>query len=184
MLTVNSPAKCQVVEVIDGDTLSLNYNGEIFKARLQWIDCPETRKKNQNSDDLSVLEHWKYGLLAKEQLQKLLVNKLITIIPILKDIYGRWIVDCYTSTNLDLLVEDKLSTNNNLQVILCNLGLAISYYLPTDRYEYNDRELALLLGVIQSTALSNRVKLSFWSCKNIIFPHNFRKMKFDSIASK
>ena len=178
MLTVNSPAKCQVLNIIDGDTLSLKYEGEIFTARLQWVDSPETRKKNQNSDDLSVIEHWKYGLRANEQVEKLLVNKLVTIIPILKDIYGRWIVDCYTSTNSDLLVEDKLFNDNNLQIILCNLGLAISYYLPTGRYEYNDRELALLLGVIQSTALSNRVKLSFWSCKNIIFPHNFRKMKF------
>ena len=37
MLVVNSPAKCQVVSVIDGDTLSLKHEGEVFKARLQWV---------------------------------------------------------------------------------------------------------------------------------------------------
>ena len=179
MLIVNSPTKCQVVSVIDGDTLSLKHEGEVFKARLQWVDCPETQKKNQKSDDLSVIEHWSYGLKAKEEVEFLLYTKTITIIPITKDIYGRWIVDCYISTNSDLLVEDNLSINNNLQTLLCSLGLAISYYLPTDRYEYNDRELVLLLSVIQSTAFSNREKRSFWSCKNIIFPHNFRKMKFN-----
>ena len=179
MLVVNSKTKCQVVEVIDGDTLTLNHQGEVFKARLQWIDCPETSKK-QVSNDLIVIEHWYYGLIAKEQVEKLLVNKVVTIVPILKDVYGRWIIDCYISTNLDLLTKDNLSTKNSLQVMLCKLGLAVSYYLPTERYEYNDRELKLLLGIIKETAISNRTRLGFWNCKNIIFPHNLRKMKFDS----
>ena len=174
MLTVNSPAKCSVLNIIDGDTLSLKYEGEIFTARLQWIDSPEIQKKNQSSDDLSVIEHWSYGLRAKEQVEKLLIAKVVTIIPILKDIYGRWIVDCY------LTLEDKFSTKKNLQVMLCELGLAISYYLPVNRHEYKDRELRLLLKIIQTTALSNRAKLEFWNCENIIFPHDFRKMKFDN----
>jgi endonuclease YncB( thermonuclease family) len=179
MLIVNSKTKCQVVEVTDGDTLTLNYKGEIFKARLQWIDAPETNKK-EISYDLNVIEHWKYGLLAKGYLQKLLVNKVVTIIPIIKDIYSRWVIDCYISTNLDLSVEDELTVENNVQIALCKLGLAVSYYLPTDRYEYNDRELDLLLGIIRETAFSNRTKLGFWNCKKFNFPHNFRKMKFDS----
>ena len=37
MLVVNSSVKCQVASVIDGDTLSLSHEGEVFKARLQWI---------------------------------------------------------------------------------------------------------------------------------------------------
>lgn len=175
MLIVNSPAKCEVIEVIDGDTLNLNYQGEIFKARLQWIDSPETQKKNQISSDPNVLEHWKYGLEAKQLTEKLLIDKEVVIIPILKDIYGRWVIDCYITNS-----SDDLSLSSNLQVLLCNVGLATTYYLPTERYEYNDRELNLLLSVIQGTALANRSKLGLWSCKNIIFPHNFRKMKFES----
>lgn len=171
MLTVNSPSQCQVVEVIDGDTFTLNYKGEIFKSRLQWVDAPETQK-NQISSDSSVLEHWKYGLEAKEFVTKLLVNKTVTIIPIIKDIYGRWVIDCYISPDLD--------NTNNVQIALCNAGLAVSYYLPVERYEYNDRELELLTRIISGTALSNRNKLGFWNCHNIIFPHNFRKMKFES----
>jgi len=167
MLRPGNQHKCNLVSVLDGDTLELNFEGETFKARLQWIDSPETKKKSQNSTEPRIIEHWSYGDLAKTALINLLSTKPIIIIPVLLDIYSRWICDCYV---------EKVSLKTNVQVELCKLGMAVSYYLPTERYGYSDRELDILLNVIKQTALANRKKLGFWKSKEIIFPHNFRQL--------
>ena len=167
MLRPGNQHKCNLISVLDGDTLELNFEGTTFKARLQWIDAPEVRKKSQSSNEPKIIEHWTYGELAKTALTNLLSTKSIIIIPVLLDIYGRWICDCYIN---------KVSLKTNIQVELCKLGMVVSYYLPTERYEYSDRELDILLNVIKQTALSNRSKLGFWKSKEIIFPHDFRQL--------
>lgn len=167
MLRPGNQYKCSLVSVLDGDTLELNFEGETFKTRLQWIDAAEIKKKSQNSTEPRIIEHWSYGDLAKTTLINLLSTKPIIIIPVLIDIYGRWICDCYI---------DKVSLKTNIQVELCKLGMAVSYYLPTERYEYSDRELDILLNIIKQTALSQRNKIGFWMSKEIIFPHDFRQL--------
>jgi endonuclease YncB( thermonuclease family) len=162
MLTPNEKITCQVLSVIDGDTIKIHHEGKDEIIRMQWIDAPEIQKNNK-SNNPEIIEHWRQGELAKQELIELIGNKPIIIYPVLVDIYGRWVSDCY------------LSDKTNIQSLLCKLGLAISYYLPTERYEFSDRELSILLGVIKGTALANRRKLGFWSSSEIIFPHSLRK---------
>jgi len=152
--------------VFDGDTLNLNFQGEQFPARLQWIDTPETKKPTQNSTDSKILNHWNWAERAKTALMNLVYQKPLICIPIEKDRFDRWICDLYL---------EKVSAITNVQIALCKTGMAVSY-LPYNRYSYTSRELALMRGIITETANANRKKVGIWSEPNFILPYEFKKL--------
>ncbi len=69
--------------VFDGDTLNLNFQGEQFLARLQWIDTPETRKPSIHTNtDPRIQAHWSWAERAKTALMNLVYQKPLICIPI------------------------------------------------------------------------------------------------------
>jgi micrococcal nuclease len=63
ILLITSPAQAQspgtVLSIGDGDTITINQNGEKVKVRLGWIDAPEMKQAP-------------YGEAARNQLKSLL----------------------------------------------------------------------------------------------------------------
>lgn len=168
MIIAGNGYNCVPRFVFDGDTLKLDFRGFEFTARLQWIDCPETKKSYQQSNDPIILKHWQWAENAKVALMDLVKGKSIIAIPQEKDIHDRWVCDCYIQS---------VKASNNIQIQLCKAGLAISY-LPFNRHAFINRELILLRGVITETALANRKKIGIWSEPNFILPANFKKLTF------
>ena len=154
--------------VFDGDTLNLNFQGEQFLARLQWIDTPETRKPSIHTNtDPRIQAHWSWAERAKTTLINLVHQKPLICIPIEKDRFDRWVCDLY--------LNNKISATNNVQIALCKAGMAVSY-LPYNRYSYSGRELAVMRGIITETANANSKKVGIWSEPNFILPHEFKKL--------
>ena len=151
--------------VFDGDTLNLNFQGEQFVARLQWIDTPEIKKPTQESTDPRVQSHWNWAERAKTTLMNLNGKPLICI-PIERDRFDRWICDLYVN---------RVSAATNVQIQLCKTGMAVSY-LPHNRYSYSIRELAVMRGIITQTANANRKKVGIWSEPGFILPYEFKKL--------
>jgi micrococcal nuclease len=104
---------CKCVSVYDGDTITVAfkpYSTEYFKfhIRLAGIDTPEVRTKNP--------EEKKQGLLVRDFLRKLILDKLVIIKCGKFDKYGRLLADVFQydkqgkemlpSIN-DLLIEKK-----------------------------------------------------------------------------
>ncbi|MEG4803548.1 thermonuclease family protein [Microcoleus sp. ARI1-B5] len=168
MLVAGNGYLCYSKFVFDGDTLNLDFQGEQFRARLQWIDSPESRKNSQSSTDSKILKHWEWAEKAKTTLTNLVAGKPIVTIPIEKDQYDRWVCDCYLGT---------AKTTNNVQIQLCKAGMAVSY-LPFNRFSYSTRELAVIRGIITETANANRKKLGIWSESDFILPYEFKKLNF------
>jgi endonuclease YncB( thermonuclease family) len=166
MLVAGNGYLCYSKFIFDGDTLSLDFQGEQFKARLQWIDSPESRKNTQLSTDSRILKHWEWAEKAKSTLMNLVAGKPLVTIPIEKDQYDRWVCDCYIET---------AKTANNLQIQLCKAGMAVSY-LPFNRHIYSTRESTVLRGIISAAATANRRKLGIWSEPNFILPYEFKKL--------
>jgi len=166
MLIAGNKYNCVSKFGFDGDTLNLDFPGEQFRARLQWIDCPESRKNGQNSNNPRIVEHWEWAEKAKNALMNLVAGKSIITIPIGKDSFARWLCDCYI---------EKVTVQNNIQVSLGKLGMAVSF-LPFNRYSYNSRELAVLRGIITETANANRKKVGIWSIPDLILPYEFKKL--------
>jgi len=166
MLIAGNGYNCLSKFVFDGDTLNLDFQGELFKARLQWVDSPESRKNGQNNNDPRIVEHWEWAEKAKTALMNLVAGKPIITIPIVKDSFDRWVCDCYI---------ERITVGNNVQVNLCKLGMAVSY-LPFNRYSYSSRELAVIRGIITETANANRKKVGIWSIPDFILPYEFKKL--------
>lgn len=80
--------KCKVVSVYDGDTMRVVFplNGKMYKwnCRLLGIDTPELRTRNKREKELAIM--------AKENLIKLVFNKIIHIHCGGWDKYGRLLV--------------------------------------------------------------------------------------------
>ncbi|PSB49761.1 SNase-like nuclease [filamentous cyanobacterium Phorm 6] len=167
MLIANNGYSVLSKFVSDGDTLNLNFQGEQFVARLQWIDTPETKKSTQNSTDYKIQNHWSWAERAKTALINLVHQKPLICIPIEKDRFDRWVCDLY--------INNKISVANNVQIALCKAGMAVSY-LPYNRYSYTSRELAVIRGIITETANANRKKVGIWSEPNFILPNEFKKL--------
>lgn len=166
-LIANQPVKVSVISVTDGDTLLLNYQGENFSSRARFIDCPETQKKNLSSQDPQILTHWKYGELAKEFTKNLVTGKSLLVIPIEKDIYGRWVCDWYLGT---------MTHPKNVQLQLCKAGLC-THFLPLQQYQFDsDRELNLVIAIFKACAIACKNKLGFWQEPDFILPSNFKKI--------
>ncbi len=166
MLVAGNGYNCLSRFVFDGDTLNLDFRGEQFKARLQWIDSPESRKNGQNSTNPRILKHWEWAEKAKTALMNLVAGKSIITIPIEKDSFDRWVCDCYIG---------KVSAATNVQIQLCKAGVAVSY-LPFNRFSYSSRELAVIRGIITETANANRKKVGIWSEPDFILPYEFKKL--------
>ena len=115
-------AKC--TRCVDGDTINL----EIFlgfnvtvteRVRLLGIDTPETYGVKKGS------EEYKAGMLAKEELERLILNKDILIVTEKdkKGKYGRYLAKIYTE-----LDEDSPTFNDScVNDILIKEGFAKVY---------------------------------------------------------
>jgi len=87
-----SPAasnQCQVLNVHDGDTLTLQCRAEKIRVRMYCIDAPETQQKP-------------WGEQARDYLRSL-VSTTVRLVSIDKDRYGRVVGEVYNGkTNLNL----------------------------------------------------------------------------------
>jgi endonuclease YncB( thermonuclease family) len=166
MITLGKKYNCTSPFVFDGDTMNLDFQGEIVRVRLQMIDTPESRKNRQNSDDPNIVDHWEWAEKAKTALMDLVKGQTIITYPIGRDIFDRLLCDCYI---------ERVTAKNNIQINLCKSGMAISY-LPFNRYSYNSRELAVIRGIITETANANRRKTGIWSNPDFILPNDFKKL--------
>ena len=166
MITLGKKYNCTSPFVFDGDTLNLDFQGEIVRVRLQMIDTPESRKNRQNSDDPNIVDHWEWAEKAKTALMDLVKGQTIIAYPIGRDIFDRLLCDCYIG---------RVTMKNNIQINLCKSGMAVSY-LPFNRFAYNSRELAVIRGIITETANANRRKTGIWSNPDFILPNDFKKL--------
>lgn len=83
-----------VIKVYDGDTITiaskLPYSTSPlyrFSVRLNGIDCPEMKSKNQHEKECS--------LIAREELSKQILDKIVTLRNIQTEKYGRILADVY-----------------------------------------------------------------------------------------
>lgn len=101
----------KITSVYDGDTVKACFNlGEqfyIWNCRISGVDTPELRTKNK-------LEK-KHGYLARDELRKLILNKVVTLHCGDFDKYGR------------LLVNIELSDGTNISKWLTENGYAFEY---------------------------------------------------------
>lgn len=107
--------KAHCDRVIDGDTInisiSLGMNVSVnARVRLAGINTPETYGVKKDS------EEYKAGLLAKEEVERLILDKNI-IIRTEKDKtgkYGRYIAHIYTTDDTEVENIEELSLNTHL----------------------------------------------------------------------
>ena len=112
--------QAKVVRVIDGDTIDVQINGNVYRIRLLGVDCPETTaEKNRPYEydsitDLNYLAEW--GLKAKEFAEKILDHGTVYIefdrLAGLKGYYGRYLAYVYLENGTDfnaLLVKNGLA---------------------------------------------------------------------------
>jgi len=115
-------AKC--TRVVDGDTVNLSVELGLdisidMRVRLLGIDTPETYGVKKGS------EEYKAGILAKEELERLILNKDIIIITEKdkKGKYGRYLARIYTDLDENSPTFDDSCVND----ILVKEGFAKVY---------------------------------------------------------
>ena len=108
-----APATGRIVEVYDGDTMTLESGDRI---RLRWVNTPELRPKED------------YGIEAREAARALVLGKEATLIfgQVKRDSYGRLIAGVEVG-------ETDLSTH------LLELGLAHLFIIPPDDTDHAKR---------------------------------------------
>jgi endonuclease YncB( thermonuclease family) len=168
VLVAGNGYRCIPGFVFDGDTLNMSFQGEQFKCRLQWIDCPEAQKTGKTSTDPLILKHWEWADRAKVALSNLVVGRDIIAIPSGKDMYDRWLCDLYIGT---------IKAANSVQIQLAKLGMCTTFF-PYDRFNFSTRELVIYRGILTETAIANRKKVGIWSVSDFILPHEFKKLSF------
>lgn len=116
-----------VVKVYDGDTITIATKMPWkdspyyrFSIRVNGIDCPEIRTKNDNEK--------KCAYIARELLEKKLMNNIVTLKNVSLEKYGRILADVFIG-------EEDISQ------ILLNENLAVVYHggkkqCPEDWYTY------------------------------------------------
>ncbi len=82
----------QVVGVSDGDTITIMHNGQAEKIRLWGIDCPEKAQA--------------FGQKAKQKTSELAFGKVVTVIKVDTDRYGR--------TVGEVILSDRRNLNHEL----------------------------------------------------------------------
>ena len=90
--------RAKVVHVYDGDTIHLVFEflGQMFKwhTRIAHVDTPELKTKNQ--------EEKKMGYEARDKLRELIDNKLVDIVCLDFDKYGRVLAEItYNNERVD-----------------------------------------------------------------------------------
>lgn len=132
----------KVIRVVDGDTIYIQTDKGQVKIRLSGIDCPEREQP--------------YGDKATEFAYEMVMDKTITAIANLADVYDR-----YGRFLGNVIMEDGKSLNEELVAA----GLAWHY-----KYYSNDPVLAELEVKAQEG------KLGLWADENPIPPWEWRKM--------
>ena len=93
--------KCKVIEVYDGDTVTLafKFRGKYFKkrCRLHGINSPEIRTRDR--------EEKKQGFLAKDHLKEMIDGKIIILDCFGWDKYGRLLGNIYMGK---ICINDKM----------------------------------------------------------------------------
>lgn len=93
--------KAKVIKVYDADTITIASRiGFVdrkyyrFSVRLARIDCPELRTKNQTEKE--------YAIKAREALEKLILNKYVSLQVIKTDKYGRLLAEvCFENKSIN-----------------------------------------------------------------------------------
>lgn len=115
--------KCELVNVIDGDTLSVMYDGKLTKVRLIGIDTPESVHSDEEKNS-------EYGNMASEYTQKLLADVGYVYLEFdvaMYDDYDRLLAYAYLS--------EEQTFVESLNYILVNDGYAINKeFAPNIRY--------------------------------------------------
>lgn len=116
-----------VIKVYDGDTITIASKLPYpesplyrFQVRLNGIDCPEIKSKNNSEKECS--------LISKQVLSTLILNKVVTLKNVQTEKYGRILADVY----LDNLNLNKYMLDNRLAVVYDG-GTKIS---PKDWIDY------------------------------------------------
>lgn len=109
-----------VIKVYDGDTITiaskLPYPDSPlyrFSVRLNGIDCPEIKGKDENEKECAQI--------AKNEVSKLIMNKIVTLKNIQTEKYGRILADVYIE-NLHVnqhLIEKRLAVKYDGGTKIC-----------------------------------------------------------------
>lgn len=96
--------KARVVDVYDGDSVKVifKHDGKYkkFKCRLNGIDTPEIRTRNAKEKEMAIK--------ARDELRKLSLDKVVTIICDEFDKYGRILIDFDLPDHNIISVSDYL----------------------------------------------------------------------------
>lgn len=108
----------KVIKVYDGDTITIAtqlYNGDVspkqelckFNVRILGIDTPELKTKNVGEKEL--------GIIARNALSELLLNKVVKLENVKYDKYGRILCNVFLdNVNIsEWLVSNKLAVVYN-----------------------------------------------------------------------
>ena len=131
----------KVVRVIDGDTvIVLNIDNQQTKIRLYGIDAPEKKQA--------------FGTKAKQFLSSLIFGKVVDVVDLGNDMYGRTVGKIY----LD-------SQYINLRMVECGYSWHYRRYAP------KDSELSL------AQDHAKQQQLGLWSDPKVVAPWDYRHKK-------
>lgn len=131
----------KVVKVSDGDTFTMLLSGnQQVRIRLHGIDCPEKKQD--------------YGNVAKQYTGNLVFGKIVKVVEMDTDRYGRTIGMVY------------LSDGRILNEELLKAGLAWHFLKYDKRAAWTEMERQ-----------ARAKKIGLWQTPNPIAPWEFRKMK-------
>ncbi len=105
--------ECEVLRVYDGDTITVNCQGNETKIRMYCIDTPE-------------MGQTPWGKIARDHLRSVIGNR-VKVISFEKDRYGRTVGEVY-------------SGENNLNLMQVKTGQAAVYQAYCKNSEYMDAE--------------------------------------------
>ena len=142
---------CETTKVADGDTITVNCDGEKLKIRFCGIDAPE------GSQEL--------GSESKALLSKLVEGKQVFIRPIEKDRYGRTVAEVEVK-------GDRKGNNGEYEVLLVNsemvrAGLAYHYKQYSSNCIHKE-------AIASAEDFAKDKKLGVWS-GNYEKPWDYRK---------
>lgn len=146
--------RCQVENIYDGDTLSVNCNGAKDRLRLCGIDADEVSTAQYARQS-------KYADLAKEYVQQLIAQSggIVAVSKIEEDKNGLWISDVWINPNSD--------RGESLNGLLVYKGLARVHPF-VDRCPNRER-------FIDIEEIAKEKKLGVWGSKDSITPWSWRE---------
>ena len=141
----------RVVKVVDGDTVYVNVNGELWKIRLLGVDTPETYKKNNpyeyyllNGTPITNTTYLKiWGEKAKYFAKKQLENRTVIIVfdneAPKKDKYGRYLAYIFINNSNNLVnFNEELLKYGYARVYISDFELK-DEFLEVEREAKEDR---------------------------------------------